>query len=121
MHKNYGFTTNILDPCLKRIAEEAKLRDNFIVVTQKNTLTNREHVFVLARAKAIPNKAFGFKLMGKLTSPRWGHAIPNTGWRYFGGRPNKNLNRAVNIAKAEIQRIKNFISGRVIRVTVEPS
>ncbi len=115
--KAYGFTTRQDDRnYVRRIALEAKPKDQFLVATVRNVSTGEQKLTIFVRDSSIPTIG-EFKLAGKQLTPNWGYHLA-AGFRYR-TQTVEDAEKATNIALNEIQRIKNFVSGRVVRVQVQ--
>lgn len=117
----YGFTTKSDDDFLPRIAREAKPRDAFLVTTAKHAYKKEGKVIILVRCTALPPKTAGLTVLGQaLARTGFGAPLPN-GFRFIEVPVGKkqNIHKLANTAKTELQRAKNFIAGRHLRVLVE--
>lgn len=112
----YGFTTTKQDKFVARVAKEAKPQDKFLVTLAKDTYAGDMALTVLVHKDAIPPAKAGLTLLGLPLKKHWGASVPRTPFRFFTVPGDV---KALNIAKAQIQRAKNYLSGRTVRVLVE--
>ena len=113
---SYGFTTTETDEFVSRVGKEAKPHDNFIVASERRP--NNNYLTLLVRETSLPPKAAGLELGGHPLHNKWGSKVRGTEFRALTIEAPR-LSKETNIAKDTIQRIKNFLAGRVVRVKVE--
>lgn len=114
----YGFTAALKDVSFERIAREAKRDTRFILTQLKNTKTNREFVGVLIRKDALPLKNEGLKLLGKPLTKNFGRNAGEFRYTLAFGR-GVSAHKIVNKVKDDLQRLRNHLDQRNIRVLVE--
>ena len=118
MCRTYGFTTVTRDRFLRRVADEAKPRDKYLVVTKRNVKTNRHEVSLLVRPSAMPPAKAGWEIAGIKMGKRV------RGWSRVGGFLTTTFETnepetLANTIKNELQRVKNYLIDRVVRVKVD--
>lgn len=112
----YGFTTTKHDKFVARVAKEAKPQDRFLVSLAKDTFAGDMALTVLVHKDAIPLAKAGLTLLGLPFKKHWGSSVPRTPFKFLTVAGDKKV---LNIAKAQIQRAKNYLAGRTVRVLVE--
>lgn len=135
MSDKYGFTTNLEDNFLPRIAEEAGKDTNFIIVSGKNTVTQERFLTAMGRVTTVRNLAdinpeltlatiaLGDIVLdlddsiGNQASPDSAH-VPGFFGLHFRGTSDM-VESEIDVLRQEINRLNNVLNGDIIRVTVE--
>ena len=126
----YSFTTTEDDPYLDRVLDEAEQDVDFILTTEKHTLHGDGNYATLTFRKSVASIALmdANLTLGRRTLGEWLESIieaaergdDTSAWAevQINGTPEEIEEELVNL-RNEINRLKNIIQGRVVRVKVE--
>jgi hypothetical protein len=114
---SYGFTTTPDEISLTRIAKEATPNTRFLLTSVKDVTTGHTSLVVFIRKDALPKKSEGITLLDMPLGRKKG-GIPIEAFRAYTFAP-EHPKKAANIIKSDLQRLKNHLLGRNLRVLVE--
>ena len=117
---SYGFRTHPEDRFLRRVAKEAKATDSFLLTVAKD-MKGSSTVTALVRAESLPPASAHLTLLKQPLSKSSGRGQKIPGFRVISATvdDSRTAKRLANTVRGEIQRLKNFNTGKTVAVQVE--